>query len=170
VIRIGTAGTHNATYIAGIRGTTTVNNDAVPVVIDSAGQLGTASSSREMKEAIVDMGEASDAVLKLRPVTFRYKKAYGDGSKPIQFGLIAEEVAETFPELAASGADGKVETVKYHLLPVLLLNEVQRQEKEIGELRAEVLKLRAERESADDLRKQVEELRSAVMQMQRAQK
>ena len=81
--------------------------------------------------------------MQLRPVTFRYKKAYGDGTKPVQYGLIAEEVAETFPELAAYGADGQVETVQYHILPSLLLNEVQRQQKEIAAQRAENAELKA---------------------------
>ena len=64
---------------------------------------------------------------KLRPVTFRYTQAYSDGAKPIQYGLIAEEVADVFPELAVRGADGQVETVHYETLNVLLLNEFQKQ-------------------------------------------
>ena len=86
-----------STFIAGIRGTTTGINNAVPVVIDSNGQLGTVSSSRRFKEDIHDMGDASDPLLRLRPVTFRYKKPFADGQKPIQYGLIAEEVADVLP-------------------------------------------------------------------------
>ena len=59
-------------------------------------------------------------------MTFRYKKAFEGGEKPIQFGLIAEEVAEVFPELVVFGEDGQPETVKYHLLSSLLLNELQK--------------------------------------------
>lgn len=104
--------------------------DAVPVVIDSLGQLGTVSSSRRFKEDIQDMGDISRRLFQLRPVSFRYARTYVDGSKPIQYGLVAEEVAEVFPELAVRGANGQVETVHYETLSVLLLNEVPRQERE----------------------------------------
>ena len=72
------------------------------------------------------MGEVGAALMKLRPVTFRYKKPYDDGSKPIQYGLIAEEVADVLPDLAVFNADGQPETVKYHLLPSFLLAAHQR--------------------------------------------
>jgi hypothetical protein len=130
VIRIGTSGVQSAFFAAGIGGVTTGNNDAVTVVIDSAGQLGTVSSSRRFKEDIQDMDGASSGLMRLRPVTFRYKKPFADGSKPIQFGLIAEEVAEVYPDLARS-ADGQIETVKYQVLDSMILNEVQRQQEEI---------------------------------------
>ena len=73
------------------------------------------------------MGEASRAILQLRPVTFRYQNPFDDGSKPIQYGLIAEEVADVFPDLVARSSDGQIETVKYQLLDPLLLNELQRE-------------------------------------------
>ena len=77
------------------------------------------------------MADASRRVLQLRPVTFGYTQPFGDGSQPIQFGLIAEEVAEVFPELAVRNAGGDVETVHYETLNVLLLNEVQKQRQRI---------------------------------------
>lgn len=113
-------------YIAGIYGSMT-GLAGVPVVVDSNGQLGTVSSSRRYKDNIQDMGDASDGLMKLRPVTFRYKKAYEDGSKPLQFGLIAEEVDETYPDLVARSADGQIESVRYQLLDSMLLNELQKQ-------------------------------------------
>jgi len=134
-IRIGGAsifgdpGVQTSFFVAGVRGVTTSNNDAVPVVIDSAGQLGTVSSSRRYKEDIQDMGDASNALMRLRPVTFRYQKPFADGSKPLQYGLIAEEVAEVYPDLVAHSADGQIETVKYQVLDSMLLNELQRQER-----------------------------------------
>ena len=97
------------------------------MVIDSNGQLGTVSSSRRHKEDIQDMHDASNGLMRLRPVTFPYKKAYDDGSKPIQYGLIAEEVAEVYPGLVARNADGQIETVKYQLLNPMLLNELLKQ-------------------------------------------
>jgi hypothetical protein len=134
-MRLGSAQTR--TFIDAIRGVTT-GGAAIAVLIDSAGQLGTVSSSRRFKQDIHDMDEASRRLLQLRPVTFHYKKPYADGSQPIQYGLIAEEVAETFPELAAYGADGQVETVQYHILPSLLLNEVQRQQADLSAQKAKL--------------------------------
>lgn len=122
-IRIG--GTQTRFFAAGIRGVTTTVNDAVPVVIDSAGQLGTVSSSIRVKDDVRDMSSESAALLQLRPVTFRYKGQAGAR----HFGLIAEEVNAVLPELVAHSADGEIETVKYHELPAMLLNEIQRQQR-----------------------------------------
>jgi hypothetical protein len=130
VIRIGADGNQTSFFAAGVYGVTTGDKDAIPVLIDSKNQLGTVSSSRRYKEEIQDMGNASEGLMRLRPVTFRYKKPFDDGSKPIQYGLIAEEVAEVYPDLVARSADGQIETVKYQLLDPMLLNEVQRQHAE----------------------------------------
>jgi len=135
----GQAGESNAMYlgngqtktvIAGIRGVTTGAANAIPVVIDANGQLGTISSSVRFKEDIHDMAAASQRLFDLRPVIFRYTKPYADGSKPVQFGLVAEEVAEVFPELAVRDANGNVETVHYETLNVLLLNELKNEHDE----------------------------------------
>jgi hypothetical protein len=136
-IRIGTSGTQTSFFVAGARGVATGQNNAVPVLIDSNGQLGTISSSRRFKEDIRAMGDASEGLMRLRPVTFRYKKPFDDGSKPIQYGLIAEEVAEVYPDLVAHSADGQIETVKYQLLDPMLLNEVQREQKEMQRQQSE---------------------------------
>jgi len=125
-IRIGTAGTQTRAFIAGIRGVTTANANAIPVLIDSAGQLGTVSSSRRFKEDIQDMGDATDKLLALRPVTFRYKPEVQAGERPLEYGLIAEEVAEVFPDLVVYDDEGQPFTVKYHLLSAMLLNELQK--------------------------------------------
>jgi hypothetical protein len=137
-IRIGGYPVAQTSFFAvGIRGVTTTNNDAIPVMIDSAGQLGTTSSSRRFKEDIEDMGAASHDLMRLRPVTYRYKQPFADGSKPIQYGLIAEEVAEVYPDLVAHSADGQIETVKYQVLDSMLLNEVQRLAQQLEEQRKE---------------------------------
>jgi hypothetical protein len=142
-IRIGTPGTHTSAFMAGIRGVTTGNNNAVPVLIDSNGQLGTVSSSRRYKEDIHDMGDASGGLLRLRPVTFRYKQPFNDGSKPIQYGLIAEEVAEVYPDLVVRSAGGQIETVKYQDLTPMLLNELQKQRDRIRSLEARLAAMEA---------------------------
>jgi len=127
VIRIGTKAYQKKTFIAGIRNVQTGLSTAKTVFIDANGQLGTIKSSREFKENIQPMGSASERLLSLRPVTFQYKQADEDGSKPLQFGLIAEEVAESFPELAIYDEQGQPESVSYHLLATLLLNEFQKE-------------------------------------------
>src|SRR4029453_5061387 len=114
--------------VAGVRAGTA---DAVGVVIDSSGQLGTLNSSRRYKEDIHNMGDASSGLMKLRPVTFRYSQPYANGSKPIDYGLIAEEVEEVYPDLVAHLADGQVETVQYHKINAMLLNEIQKQHRQL---------------------------------------
>ncbi len=136
VIRLGTPGVHSTIGVAGIRGVTTGLADAVPVLIDSSGQLGTINSSRRLKTDIQDIGAASEPVLALRPVSFRYKEHVKTGQEAMEFGLIAEEVAQVFPELLVYGEDGQPETVRYHLLVPLLLNELQEAKREIRELQA----------------------------------
>jgi hypothetical protein len=153
-IRIGTPATQTKFFAAGIAGVQTGNNDAVPVLIDSAGQLGVVNSSRRFKEDIQDMGEASQRLMQLRPVTFRYRQAFADGSKPTQFGLIAEEVAETFPELAVRDANGTIQSVHYERLNVLLLNEFQRQQRQMLDLQEELRALRRQLDSTRDRRDQ----------------
>lgn len=141
VIRIGDSSTQTAAFIAGINGVTTGSSSTSTVLIDSNGQLGTIASSRRYKEDIHDMGEASDGLLRLRPVVFRYKMPYADGSKPIQYGLVAEEVAQVYPDLVVRGKDGQLETVQYYKLDAMLLNEMQKLAKEHSVDREEISKL-----------------------------
>lgn len=141
VTRIGTAGTQTSTYVSGIYGVTTGNNNAVTVVVDSNGNLGTVSSSRRYKEDISDMGEASNGLLLLRPVTFRYKRPFDDGAKPLQYGLVAEEVAAVYPDLVTRSAEGQIESVKYQLLSPMLINELKKQHATIVAQRDEIRSL-----------------------------
>lgn len=117
---LGTIGESNVARIGNIRGATTAVADAIAVLIDSTGQLGTVSSSKRYKENIVDMGSYSDPIRKLRPVVFNYKK-HSPESKSV--GLIAEEAAEVFPDIVVYDKDGFPETIKYHDLVPMLLNE-----------------------------------------------
>ena len=85
------------------------------------------------------MGDATARLLDLRPVTFRYKQEQTQpdgGELPPEYGLIAEEVAEVFPDLVVYDEEGQCETVKYHQLASMLLNEMQKQQREISELGA----------------------------------
>ena len=130
VIAIGHVGFNvsNSCFIGNIRGVTTAATDAIPVVIDSLGQLGTVSSSRRFKKEIKPMDKASEPILALKPVTFHYK---GDTKDTRQFGLIAEEVAEVNPDLVARDKDGEVYTVRYDQINAMLLNEFLKEYKKV---------------------------------------
>ncbi|MGO9449784.1 MAG: tail fiber domain-containing protein [Candidatus Binataceae bacterium] len=121
-IRIGMEGTQTATYIAGIATTAKIKKGC-EVVVESSGLIGCVKSSMRYKRDIRDMGDASDKLMKLRPVTFRYKT---DPTGARQYGLIAEEVEQVYPELVIDDAQGKADTVAYQMLPAMLLNEVQK--------------------------------------------
>ena len=142
-IRVGNAN-HTRVFVHGIEGRTTGINDAVTVVIDSNGQLGTVSSSMRYKEDVSEMGSASGRLMDLNPVTFRYKDTYENGVTPLQYGLSAEEVAEVFPDLVVYNDDGRPETVKYRLLSSLLLNELQKQQSEVSGQVAEIAELKTQ--------------------------
>jgi hypothetical protein len=135
-IRIGTSPLQTRTFIAAIRGITTDVADAVTVVVDSNGQLGTVSSSGSVKDNIADMNTASSVLMQLRPVTFNYKSDRNPAGRALQYGLIAEEVKKIAPQLVARSANGTVETVYYHFLPPMLLNEYQKQQRTIAAQKA----------------------------------
>jgi len=144
-IRIGQV-TQTRAFIAGIRGITTGSANAIPVLVDSAGQLGTVSSSRRVKDDISDMGDASSKLMKLRPVTFHYKTDKNPKGRTLQYGLVAEEVAKVAPGLVARSADGRIETVYYQFLAPMLLNEVQKQQRTIDRQIARIAELEQDRE------------------------
>jgi hypothetical protein len=144
VIRIGTPGTHQSAFMAGITGVT-VGGVGQAVMVDENGQLGTLQSSARYKEDIQDIGGVSDALMNLRPVRFRYKRTNGKGERPTQYGLIAEEVAEVFPELVIYNQQGEIQTVQYHQLPALLLNELQKQHRVIDQQQQELQRESEER-------------------------
>jgi len=126
-IRIGNTSVQTRAFMAGIFGKT-VNSNSVPVLVDNTGKLGVMVSSARYKRDIRDIGTASADLMKLRPVSFRYKN---DPSGTLQYGLVAEEVAGVYPELVAYDHDGKPLTVRYQELNAMLLNEVQKQTKEL---------------------------------------
>ncbi|MFN7978675.1 MAG: tail fiber domain-containing protein, partial [Vicinamibacterales bacterium] len=137
----------------------------------STGQLGTVNSSRRFKEDIQDMGEASSGLMRLRPVTYRYSKAYADGSKPIDYGLIAEEVAEIYPDLVVKTADGQIETVQYQKVNAMLLNEVQKQHREAAAQRDVLAEQRAviaaQQQALDELKARLAALERTLAALQR---
>jgi hypothetical protein len=139
-IRVGTGGIQTRTFVAGIRGVTTGAANAVPVLIDSAGQLGTMSSSLRFKKEIKPMDQTSEAILALKPVTFHYKS---DETGTPQFGLIAEEVAQVNPDLVVPDENGKPYTVRYEAVNAMLLNEFLKEHRKVEQLQKQVEALTA---------------------------
>jgi trimeric autotransporter adhesin len=125
-VRIGTTGTQTNTYIAGINGVTVAGG--IGVIVDSSGHLGTSTSSARFKEKIQPMDKASEAILSLEPVTFRYKHELDPKGIP-QFGLVAEQVEKVNPNLVARDDRGKAYSVRYEAVNAMLLNEFLKERK-----------------------------------------
>ena len=134
-IRIGTVPQQSATFIAGISGATVPTG--ITVIVDADGHLGTMVSSARFKEAIKPMGKASEAILALEPVTFRYKQDLDHEGTP-QFGLVAEEVDKVNPNLVARDAQGKPYGVRYEAVNAMLLNEFLKEHGKVEALEATV--------------------------------
>ena len=126
-IRIGNPGSQNRAFIVGVSGVTT-GGVASPVLVDASNQLGTTSSSRRFKRDIHPLAPASRKLMKLNPISFRYKRSYVHGPSALQFGLLAEQVANVYPNLVVYGRDGRPSAIAYQELPALLLAQAQRQQ------------------------------------------
>lgn len=131
-IQLGTGGTHTTCFIAGVRGSTTANANAIPVLIDSAHQLGTASSLRSKKENIsdVDLDTNHNVIMQLKPRRFSY--ITNASAAADNYGLIVDEVGHS--DLIASDSDGNPETIYYNYIPIINLAEIQRLNAVIADL------------------------------------
>jgi hypothetical protein len=146
-IRIGTVGSHTATFVAGISGVPVAGTG---VVVASDGQLGVAASSQRSKDEIKSMDQASEALYGLRPVVFRYKKEIDPQGSP-QWGLVAEEVEKVNPNLVVHDKEGKPYSVRYDQVNAMLLNEflkehrkVKQQDHKLWEQEATIVELKKE--------------------------
>ena len=158
-------------FIKGVFGTALSGNT---VLINSAGQLGVLVSSARYKQDIASLTTQSAKVHELRPVTYRYKSE-PDG--PVQYGLIAEEVAQVYPELVTRDADGVIEGVRYEALTPLLLKEVQSQHRQIAvqaqqltaqdqQIQMVLRQVAGQAQQMVELKMQNDSLRAAVERMQ----
>ena len=163
-IRVGMQGTQTRTFIAGISGAAVAGST---VVANANGQLGIAVSSERFKDEIKPMDKASEAILALQPVTFRYKKDIDPNRTP-QFGLVAEEVAKVNPDLVARDADGKVYTVRYEAVNAMLLNEFLKEHSTVRELRSTVAKQEARAaQQSDEIKLLTATLKEQAWQIQK---
>jgi Chaperone of endosialidase len=142
-IHIGTQGTHAVTYIAGISDAVIVGT---PVVVDANGRLGVAVSSQRFKDEVTPMENASEAVLALKPVIFRYKKEV-DSERLTQFGLVAEDVEKVNPDLVVRDKDGKPYSVRYDQVNAMLLNEFLKEHRKNEEQEATIAQLKQDFQS-----------------------
>jgi uncharacterized coiled-coil protein SlyX len=153
-IRIGKQGTQNGTFIAGIFGVTMTGS---PVVVNSSGKLGVSgTSSIRFKKAVRPMDNASEGILALKPVTFRYKEEIDPEGIP-QFGLVAEEVEKVNPDLITRDEAGQPATVRYEAVNAMLLNEFL---KEHG-------RAIAERRKVEEQARTIQELKGLVTTQQK---
>jgi hypothetical protein len=129
IIRIGTKGTHKAAVIAGIDSTKVTGS---AVYVTTTGRLGVLASSERFKTAVAPIGDSTEKMEQLRPVSFHLK---AEPKGAVQYGLIAEEVAKVYPELVTRDDSGKIDGVRYDELAPMLLNEVQQQAATIRDLK-----------------------------------
>jgi Chaperone of endosialidase len=148
-IRIGAVGTQKTAFLAGVYGTPLTG---AAVVVTSTGQLGVVVSSERFKTNIAPIGDTTSKLEQLRPVTFHLKS---DPSGPLQYGLIAEEVAKVYPDLVIRDEHGRIDGVRYDELTPMLLNEMQQQSVQIRDLK----------QQAQIVQKQAAEIQQLKMQM-----
>ena len=162
-IRVGRAGFQKAAYMQGISGATVASG--VTVIVGSNGHLGTVTSSARFKEAIKPMDNASEAILALQPVTFRYKHELDPDGIP-QFGLVAEQVEKVNPDLVVRDADGKINTVRYEAVNAMLLNEFLKEHRKVEEQGAVIAQQQKNFESKiTQQQKQIEALTAVVQKV-----
>jgi hypothetical protein len=135
------------------------------VYVNSDHKLGTLSSSRRYKEEIKPMDKASEAVLALKPVTFRYKKEI-EPNGGIMFGLIAEEVERVAPDLVTHNAKGEAETVRYEAVNAMLLNEFLKEHRTVQELKSTLAQQQKDyQRTATRQQKQIEALTAGLQKV-----
>jgi HAMP domain-containing protein len=130
----GVAGENDHTYIRNINTTSVSGGGTDTVTVNvTTGLLGHATSSRRYKEAIKPMDNSSQALFALKPVTFRYKKEI-DPSQSLEYGLVAEEVAQVDPSLAILDKNGQIDSVRYNAINAMLLNEFLKEHSKVEKL------------------------------------
>jgi hypothetical protein len=163
VIRIGASGTHTATYIAAI---STAHVTGAAVYVTSSGQLGVLASAERYKTAIAPMGANTDKLQQLRPVSFHLQT---DPNGAVQYGLIAEEVNQVYPELVIRDDAGKIQGVRYDELAPMLLNEVQQQQHRIDAQSEEIRELKQQQgqcATEAELTNLKQQLQAALLELQ----
>ena len=116
------------------------------VFIDANNRLGTITSSKRFKEDIKPIGKSSEALLELKPVTFRYKKEIDPAARS-QFGLVAEDVEKVNPDLVVRDKEGKPYSVRYDQINAMLLNEFLKEHRKNEKQEATIARLQKQIEA-----------------------
>ena len=135
----GVAGESNTTRIRNVYSSVA---SAQVVYVNSDDKIGTLASSRRFKDEIKPMNKASQTILALKPVTFRYKPEFDPGRTPM-FGLVAEEVEKVNPDLVTRNDKGEVESVRYDAVNAMLLNEFLKEHRQVQEQQKQIENLTA---------------------------
>jgi hypothetical protein len=158
-IRLGEQGNQNRTFIAGISGSPIAGTS---VVVNNSGRLGTVASSQRFKADIQPMNNVSEAVLALKPVTFRYKRKI-DPEGISQFGLVAEDVEKVNPHLVVRDKEGKPYSVRYEAVNAMLLNEFLKEHRKVEKLEATVAQQHKDFDAAvAELKEQIQKVGAQV--------
>ena len=154
VIAIGTVGANvsDSCYIGNIWNQP---GGSQAVYVNSEGKLGAQVSSRRFKDEIKPMEQTSEVIYGLKPVSFRYKPEI-EPTRPVGFGLIAEDVEKISPDLVTRGGDGKVNSVRYDAVNAMLLNEFLKEHR----------KIEAQQSQIDKQEETMTELKSIIAQQQ----
>jgi trimeric autotransporter adhesin len=159
----GVANESNTTYIRNVYDSQATTR---AVYVNEDNKIGTLSSSQRYKEEIKPMDEASEALFALKPVTFRYKKEI-DRARSLSFGLIAEEVAQTSPDLITCDREGKPETVRYEAINAMLLNEFLKEHRKNEEQQATIAQLKSGMEALTaTVKKQAAQIQKVSAQLE----
>ena len=162
---LGVAGVSNTTWIGNVYDSVASGR---AIYVDSDNKLGTLSSSLRYKDEIRPMAKASEAILSLRPVSFRYKKEVNP-TRCLSFGLIAEEVAKVDRDLVTADRAGKPETVRYEAVNAMLLNEFLKEHKKVEEQQATITQLKNDFHTVSAQQRKEIQLLSAQLKQQAAQ-
>jgi hypothetical protein len=132
------------------------------VYVNSEGKLGAQVSSRRFKDKIKPMEQTSEVIYGLKPVSFRYKPEI-EPTRPVGFGLIAEDVEKISADLVTRGGDGTVNSVRYDAVNAMLLNEFLKEHKTVQEQGATIAQQRTDFEAAiAQQQKEIEALTATV--------
>ena len=138
------------------------------VYVNSEGKLGAQVSSRRFKDEIKPMEQTSEVIYGLKPVSFRYKPEI-ELTRPIGFGLIAEDVEKISSDLVTRGGDGKVNSVRHDAVNAMLLNEFLKEHRTVQEQGATIMQLKSmvEKQEAANARqqKQIEALTAGLQKV-----
>jgi hypothetical protein len=151
-------------FIGGINEPTGDPGSTVAVLIDSNNNLGTSASTRRVKHDIKPMDKASEVILALKPVTFKYN--YDVKNTPC-FGLVAEDVAEVDRDLVVLDKEGRPKTVRYEQVNAMLLNEFLKEHKKVEEQQASISQLKGEMQTmVAQLKEQAAQIQKVSAQLE----